>query len=124
MQAGPAYGADQSANFTFTIDAGDASILWIQDNANTLPNETWYAFRNTGGWAGVGNFEVQYPVVYGNVNDSAETDVTDVTQVLANRVDPAPFDALEDLNASGAVDVTDVTITLGNRGSLKPAKPF
>ena len=128
MLVGGGYGGDENVGGTFNIfiDGVDPNVLWIQDSiaAPALANETWYSFQNDGSWAGVASFEMQYPVVFGNVNDSVETDVTDVTQVMGNRADPAPFDALEDLNASGAVDVTDVTATLGNRGSTKPAKPF
>ena len=64
-----------------------------------------------------------YPAVYGDVNSSMATDVTDVTLVLAERVDPAPEDSRYDVNGSGAVDVTDVTLVMVQRGSEAPEKP-
>ena len=68
-------------------------------------------------------FAVDLAVVFGDVNQSGQTDVTDVTQVLANRTDPAPACSRFDLNGSGAVDVTDVTRALAERGSAAPPKP-
>lgn len=115
---------DLAGSFDFSIDAIDPSILNIQDNGGTLLNETWYRFQHVApAWPGVADFTIDLAVVFGDVSEGGDTDVTDVTQVLANRADPSPIDSRFDVNGSGAVDVTDVTLTLANRGSTKPAKP-
>lgn len=115
------FGADLSASFTFTVQNGNELI--IRETGNVLSNNTWYTIIGTSGWIDVSPFEIDYAVVYGDVSNSGATDVTDVTQVLANRVDPSPVDSRFDVNGSGAVDVTDLSIAMSHRGSTAPPKP-
>ena len=123
LLAAGGFGADLSASFSFAIDGGDPTVLVIQDTSNTLQNETWYAIRNLGAWAGVSNFEVQYALVYGDSDDNARTDALDVNNIWLNRGDPAPPDSRQDVDANGRVDALDVNSAWLNRNSAAPAKP-
>ena len=62
---GGACGPTLSADFTFEVEndgGGEPTILKIQETGSTLEHRTWYAIRNTGGWLGVADFELQYLV--------------------------------------------------------------
>ena len=66
MLAGGAFGPDLSGSFTFTIDAGDAMTLMVQEVGANLTHNTWIAITNDGSWAGVDPFEVHYLVLMGD----------------------------------------------------------
>lgn len=74
MISGGAFGADQSAGFTFTVEnnaQGQPRILKIVDaDPPNLLHRQWYAIRSTGGWLGGGVFEVQYVVQIGDADGS------------------------------------------------------
>jgi len=115
LQAGGVLVPLNAANFNCQR-VGDGSVLRVIDNAGNLLNETWVRLNDLAGTVLAGNpWEVDLRVVFGDVNSSGSTDVTDVSSVLANR--GLTGDSRFDINGSGSVDVTDVSTTLANRGS-------
>ena len=78
-----AFGADLSANgFTFTLENGN-TVLRVRDNdtVGDFIHRGWYAIRNTGGWAGVANFEAQFPVQVGDATGDNRVIGADVLTV-------------------------------------------
>jgi hypothetical protein len=104
-----AFGADLSGTFTFTVEPGN--ILKVRDNAATLQHRTWYAVRNTGDWACVAPFEVQYVVQMGDGNNDGRvlfTDLGFINSVIPR--DPAADDDRHDINSDGRVLFTDMGV--------------
>jgi len=107
---GGLFGADLAATFTFTVEGGN--VLRIRDNANTLVHRKWYAIRNSGGWAGVENFEVQYVTQMGDANNDGRTLFTDLGFINAGiPTDPAADNDRRDINGDGRVLFTDMGAT-------------
>jgi hypothetical protein len=115
------FGADLSTSFSFTVEPGN--ILRIQDNGNSLQNGRWYAVRNTGGWTGVGAFEVDYAVVVGDADNTGLSDFADLSFIFGNLTGAAADDDRNDVNADGFVDFADISDAFGFNGSFAPLKP-
>jgi len=121
---GGAFGDDVSANgFTFTLESGD-TVLKIRDNDTTsdLLHRKWYAIRNTGGWAGVANFEAQFPVQVGDANGDKFVTPTDVGVVNAAPAGVQADQSRVDINGDGFKTPTDVGLANANQSGFL-AKP-
>ena len=120
---GGAVGADISDQFTFIVENGN--VLRIsEEGAAAFVNEKWYGIMNTGNWAGVANFEVDYRVVFGDANNSGFTNFADLASINANFVDPAADNDLFDINASGFVNFADLAAANSfNGAAAKDPKP-
>ena len=112
MLPGGGFGPEVSGSFAFGVgntDAGLPRILRIWDDADTLANQKWYAIRNTGGWIGVKDFEVQYVVQMGDANNDGRVQFSDLSYINAGvPTDPAHDDDRKDINGDGKVLLDDV----------------
>ncbi|MGD2109663.1 MAG: hypothetical protein PVI86_09755 [Phycisphaerae bacterium] len=119
LQAGGAYGADLSADFTYAAE-GAGEILRIDEDGDVLQNETWYAVRNVGGWSRAAAFEVHFRVVYGDVDNDGLTGGLDAGEIWGFR-GPASGDCDKyDLDVDGTIGGLDAGEAWGNRGSTAP----
>jgi len=118
------FGSDLSANgFTFVLESGN-TVLKVRDNDATsdLLHRKWYAIRNTGGWAGVANFEAQFPVQVGDANGDKFVTPTDVGVVNAAAAGVQPDQSRVDINGDGFKTPTDVGLANANQSGFL-AKP-
>ena len=124
-----AAGPDLSASFAFTLESGN-TVLRIRDGLTATPtanlgHRKWYVIRNTGGWAGVANFEAQFPVQAGDASGDNRVISADVLQVnggvgcLSNCGDQNRLD----INGDGRIISADVLQANGNVGSFPVPKP-
>jgi hypothetical protein len=120
LLAGGGFGPDLSANFTFTVVS--PTVLRVRDNAATLVNGKWYGIRNTGGWSGSQNFEVDYVAVYGDSNNDRVNDFGDLSFIFAFLGPATPTDR-SDVNSDGVVDFGDLSAAFSFIGSFDPGKP-
>ncbi len=122
LLAGGAYDpTDLSNQFTFTVVGGN--VLKIKENGDVLSNQTWYAIRNTGSWAGAAPFKLDYRVVYGDVDNNGSTTAADASDVWGSR-GPAPDDCSRyDIDANGSITASDASDAWGFRGSTAGPKP-
>lgn len=108
LQDGGAFGADISSNFTFTVEGG--TVLRIRDNAGNLPHRTWFALRNTGGWANVAPFEIHFPVQQGDANGDGRTLFTDLSFINTQiPTSPAADNVRRDINGDASILFTDMS---------------
>ncbi len=124
-----AAGADLSASFAFTLELGN-TVLRIRDGLTATPTSTlghrkWYVIRNTGGWAGVANFEAQFPSQVGDATGDNRTLQADIAEVntgiscLTNCGDQNR----KDVTGDGRVLQSDIAETNTRISSLPVAKP-
>lgn len=118
MLPGGTYGPDLSANFTFKVEAGN--VLRIFESTKVLGDKTWYAVRNTGGWAAVQNFTVQMPVLVGDVDGNGavvgSSDIVAITQMLGKSVAPNDADRRDtdgNMVIVGSSDMPPATANIG-----------
>lgn len=122
MTAGGNYGADKSANFTFTVEGGN--VLRIREVGAQMPDNTWFAIRNTGGWTSACNFTIQYPVNIGDFDGNGPTTSADVLSINAAANGARPNDqARDDVDGNGFKVQADVLTANANQPSPTPAKP-
>ncbi len=114
-------GGDLSGSFSATVEGGNT--LRLAETGQVLVDETWYAILNTGGWAGVGNFEMNYVVCRGDADDGGFTNFADLSMINANMSDPAADDDRFDIDAGGFVNFADISAANNFIGSTAPAKP-
>ena len=121
MTAGGTYGADKSANFTYTVEGGN--VLRIREVGAQMPDNTWFAIRNTGGWTSACNFTIQYPVNVGDFDGNGVVLSADVLaiNVIANGA-KADQDR-SDVDGNGFKLQADVLLANANQPSATPAKP-
>ena len=128
------FGPNLSAGFTFTVEnngGGQPRILKIQETASTLVHRTWYSVRNTGGWLGVANFNLQLLCQMGDASDNNFTQAADATLVYTNGPPPNNFPCLagcgdanrRDINGDGRVQAADATFVYGKVPSAPVAVP-
>ena len=124
LLAGGGFGPDLSAGFTFTIDT-DPKVLKIRETATSLTHRKWYAIRNTGGWTGVANFEVQYVVLMGDVDNNGFVQNLDAGAIYPNVSPlPKPDDYRYDVDGNGFCQNLDAGGVFPRVSPLpKPAKP-
>ena len=120
LLAAGGFGADLSASFTFTVEGGN--VLKVAENGDILSNETWYGVLNTGGWSGVAPFEVDYRVIYGDVDNNGTTTGLDASDIWGNR-GPASDCSLYDIDGNGDITGLDASDAWGYRNSADPGKP-
>ncbi len=108
MQSSGAFGSDLGSGFTFTVESGN--VLKITENASTLAHRTWYAVRNTGDWAGVANFEVQYLVQRGDANNDKFVTSQDVSVIYGSPEGSVADDSRYDINGDGTRNYDDVVL--------------
>lgn len=124
-----AFGPDLSASFAFTLESGN-TVLRIRDGLTATPTATllhrkWYAIRNTGGWAGVANFEAQFPSQVGDATGDNRTLQADILEIntgiscLSNCGDQNR----KDVTGDGRVLQSDILETNTRVSSLPFAKP-
>jgi hypothetical protein len=129
MLAGNTAGPDLSASFAFTLESGN-TVLRIRDGLTATPTSTllhrkWYVVRNTGGWAGVANFEAQFPSQVGDATGDNRTLQADIAEVntgiscLTNCGDQNR----KDVTGDGRVLQSDIAETNTRISSLPVAKP-
>ncbi|MGD2109661.1 MAG: dockerin type I domain-containing protein [Phycisphaerae bacterium] len=121
LLAGGAFGSDLSGSFTFTVEGG--STLRIAENGTVLENEKWYGITNTGAWPGVINFEMDYKVVRGDVNNSGFTNFSDLATINQHLTGNATDNDIYDINASGFVNFSDISTANGFINAEAPPKP-
>lgn len=121
LLAGAAFGPNLSGSFTFTVEGG--VTLRIAENGTVLQNEKWYGILNTGGWPGVVNFEVDYKVVRGDVNNSGFTNFADLSTINQHLTGNSTDNDVYDINASGFVNFADISTANGFINSEAPDKP-
>jgi hypothetical protein len=119
MLAGGGYGADLSANFTFTVmndGGGDPRILRIDEVGSILVHHGWYAFRNTGSWSGVAPFETQYPVAVGDANNDRRVLFNDLGVINGSVPCLVPGTCVDrhDINGDGRVLFNDLGVANGS----------
>ncbi|MFH0981167.1 MAG: hypothetical protein V2A79_06490 [Planctomycetota bacterium] len=134
---------DLSSQFTFTVEndgGGLPRILKIKENGITVPDlhRKWLGIRNLGGWTLAQQFEVQYVVMMGDVNNDGFVKNADASAIYPHvsaepvqdccawEYDPTdPFDnGRFDLNGDCLVknaDASAVYPRVSPQG--KPAKP-
>ena len=124
LLAGGGFGPDLAAGFTFTIDT-DPKVLKIRETATSLTHRKWYAIRNTGGWTGVANFEVQYVVLMGDVDNNGFVQNLDAGAIYPNVSPlPKPDDYRYDVDGNGFCQNLDAGAVFPRVSPLpKPAKP-
>ena len=124
LLAGGGFGPDLAAGFTFTIDT-DPKVLKIRETATSLTHRKWYAIRNTGGWTGVANFEVQYVVLMGDVDNNGFVQNLDAGAIYPNVSPlPKPDDYRYDVDGNGFCQNLDAGGVFPRVSPLpKPAKP-
>ena len=121
---GGAFGADISAGFTFAIDT-DTKVLKIRETATSFTHRKWYAIRNTGGWTAAANFEVQYVVLMGDVDNNGFVQNLDAGAIYPN-VSPLPKadDYRYDVDGNGFCQNLDAGAVFPKISPLpKPTKP-
>ena len=76
-----------------------------------LANETWYAVLNSGNWAGVADFKVDYASVYGDANNDQTTGFIDLSAINAMQspLNQTPDDTRFDINTIGGVSFADLS---------------
>ena len=124
LLAGGGFGPDLAAGFTFTIDT-DPKVLKIRETATSLTHRKWYAIRNTGGWTGVANFEVQYVVLMGDVDNNGFVQNLDAGAIYPNVSPlPKPDDYRYDVDGNGFCQNLDAGGVFPRVSPLpKPTKP-
>ena len=124
LLAGGGFGPDLAAGFTFTIDT-DPKVLKIRETATSLTHRKWYVIRNTGGWTGVANFEVQYVVLMGDVDNNGFVQNLDAGAIYPNVSPlPKPDDYRYDVDGNGFCQNLDAGGVFPRVSPLpKPTKP-
>ncbi|GEM_PF-2226423 len=128
MLANGQFGANVSAGFTLSVEndgGGNPRILKIVDTAaSDLVHRQWYAIRNTGAWAGIANFTVQYVVQIGDADNDQQ--VLNLDTGLINAAIPNFSPADDDrrnIDGDGAILSADVSSTNARIPSLRVNKP-
>ncbi|GAF98101.1 unnamed protein product, partial [marine sediment metagenome] len=127
MLEGGNYGADLSANFTFTVETDtddNPRILKIQENGAVLEHRTWYAVRNVGDWSDVADFILQYVVQVGDADKDGQVLTKDILTV--NVVIPtfsAADDDRRDIDGDGRILTKDILWTNVKIPSFAVSKP-
>jgi hypothetical protein len=117
---GGAVGADLSASFTYTVEGGN--VLKIAENGDVFSNGTWYGVFS-GTWGGVAAFEVDYRVVYGDVDSDGTTGGLDANDIWGARGAAQGECDKYDIDADGNIGGLDANDAWGNRGSTAGPKP-
>lgn len=122
--AGAFTGGDLSANFSFSLEAGD-TVLRVEETGTAYSNVTWYGVVNDGAWSGVKAFQVDYVVAPGNVNGDPFTDFGDLSAIFANQTGAASDQNVYDINSDGFVDFGDLSAANAfiAPASVLPTKP-
>lgn len=117
-------GPDLSGEFSFSLEE-DGHVLRIAENGAVLRNETWYGVMNTGEWASVNAFEVDYVVIRGDANNSGSVSQLDFSAINASTVFEAdtPDDSRFDINTVGGISYTDISAASAFTNSEHPVKP-
>ena len=119
---GGAYGSDLSGSFTFAIEGGN--VLKIAEGETALAHRTWYAIRNTGGWAGVSSFMVHLVVQVGDGNGDGRVQFNDLSFINTGvPTDPAADDDRKDINGDGRVQFNDLSAANASIPSDTVPKP-
>ena len=116
---GGAFGSDLSTSFTFTVEENSGGlVLRVKEAGTALRNQTWYAIRNTGGWAGVAPFQVHYLVQVGDANNDGFVSFVDLSFMntgVGNR--SANDDDRRDINGDARVLNSDLSAAWANISS-------
>jgi hypothetical protein len=127
MLPGGVFGPDLSNLFTFTLEndgGGRPRILRIWENGSTLVHRHWYSVANTGAWAGVFPFELQYVVQVGDASDDARVLAFDVSVINTGiPTFASPDDARRDIDGDLRILGFDVSVTNGSIPSFGVPKP-
>ncbi len=125
------FGPDLSTNgFTFTMETIDVGgvqrprVLEIRENNTVLTHRTWIGVRNTGGWAGVAPFEVEYVVQVGDVNGDGKVLANDLSAIFPKiPTNPAGDQERADVNGDGQVLANDLSAVFPRIPSAPVPKP-
>lgn len=126
LLAGGAFGANLSANgFTFALESGNTVLKVVDGGATDLVHRRWYAVRNTGGWAGVANFEAQFPVQEGDSTGDNRVLQADVGFIASNVacVTGCGDQNRSDINGDGRVLQADAGLAASRVSSLPVPRP-
>ena len=117
-------GADISANFTFTVEGAMGEVLRITENGDSpLTHRTWYRFTNLGGWTGAANFERDYVVQVGDVDNNGLVLGIDFSIVNGGIPCVNCPDDRRDINGDNRILGIDASIVNGSIASPPVAKP-
>ena len=127
MLAGGVAGPDLSASFGFALGSGN-TVLRIHDGLTATPtanlgHRKWYVIRNTGGWAGVANFEAQFPSQVGDATGDNRVVNLDVSTVNAGVPCLSGCGDANRLDVNGDQRVTNVDVSLANSSVSSFAVP-
>jgi len=126
LLAGGAFGADVSANgFTFALESGNTVLKIVDTGASDFPHRSWWAIRNTGGWAGVASFEAQFPVQVGDATGDNRTLQADILEINTgiSCLSGCGDQNRKDVTGDGRVLQSDILETNTRISSLPVAKP-
>ena len=130
LLTGGAFGADLSAGFTFAVEndpnqGNQPRILRIRENATSVAHRAWYSVRHTGAWIGVDNFEVQYVVLMGDVDNNGFVQNLDAGAIYPNVSPlPKPDNYRYDVDGNGFCQNLDAGAVFPRISPLpKPTKP-
>lgn len=128
MLSGGAFGADQSAGFTFTVENNAQTqprILKVVDvDPPNLIHRQWYAIRSTGGWSGGGVFEVQYVVQIGDADGNLAVFNLDASTINGGVPNVTAGDQdRRDIDGNGTILNADVSLMNPRIPSFPVAKP-
>lgn len=116
------FDSDVSSGFTFTVENGN--VLKVRETASSLTHRKWYAIRNTGGWNGVANFEVQYVVQMGDANDDGRVLFSDLGLINTGiPTNPAADDDRRDINGDASILFSDMGAANANVPSDTVTEP-
>ncbi|MBI1827364.1 MAG: hypothetical protein HY287_15215 [Planctomycetes bacterium] len=122
-----AFGSDISSKFTFAVENGTTlKIQQTGDNASdSLQHRHWYGIRNVGDWDCVGNFEIDYVVQEGDVNDDGKVQTPDAQAVYPKIpcVVNCGDNKREDVNGDQKIQTNDAQAVYPRIPSLEVLKP-
>jgi len=125
LLAAGAFGADLSANFTFSIvndGGGLPRILRVVENGTQLTDRKWYAITDNG-WTGVDAFKVDIVHLIGDADGNGRVLGADAG-LINSRISPLPqVDSRMDTDGSGRVLGADVGLANSKISPLAVPKP-
>lgn len=125
LLAAGAFGADLSANFTFSIvnnGGGQPRVLRIVENGTQLTDRRWYGISDNG-WAGVDPFEVDIVHLIGDADGNGRVLGLDVS-LINSQISPLPQpDKRTDIDGNGRVLGLDFSLANSKISPLAVTKP-
>ena len=125
LLAGGTFGADLSANFTFSIQNNGAAfprVLTIRETGTRLADRKWYAITNNG-WAGVAAFKVDIVHLIGDADGNGRTLGADASLINSQISPLLQPDKRTDIDGNGRVLGADFSLANSKISPLAVTKP-